>query len=890
MASGTTKNGVTRKTLSNGLTVLLKEDRSNPVVAINVWFGVGSVNETDEATGLAHFQEHMVFKGTERHGVGEIANIIKAAGGNLNAATSYSYTMYYVVLPSHAFSLGLDVQADAMMNSTFDAEEFQKERLVVIDEARMYDDTPDAFVFYRMMELGYKVHNYRRPIAGYEKIVREFSRDQLLEFYNRYYRPANAVLAIVGDVNPDSAMAEIEKVYGGWKNGSVDVHQSPEEPAQGSLRFQSKRGTIDHSYLGIGFHVPSTLDPDYPALEMLSALLGSGKSSRLHRKVIEEKHLATTAHSTLLAERWPGYFMVFASTSGDGWGEGSEAVFEELLCFQHEPVEAEELLKARRQVEKAMYSELETVEGQASNLGYYELLGDYQMAEEHREAIRRVTPDEIMNVARKYFKKGNCSILSYLPEDPAIKAPAKRDVEALFDRVDKAVSKNYAGKKGASSKTIGKPDKLEARTSAATRTAPRMKRLTLDTGLRVLVKRRTTIPMVSMLTMVQGGSRLEPVGKSGLTTLANRTLLKGTRSYSRDDIVGIVEGLGGSVETVSSFDVTGVYMNILTEYLDDALPVYREVLREPAFDPDIVEKEKARLLRELVKRHDHPVYLSMDELFASAFGGHPYAYPFVGDEKQLAGLTAEDCLDWHKAVLRPKNTVVVFVGDISEDKAIDVARLLVGDLEDGRVPVPEIEAPIVPVKPGLHELRRANLKQAVALVGFLAPPMMTDEAISLGVLDGIMTGLGGRLFVELRDKRSLGYMAGSSFMPLKERSIFYAYNNPGPDGVTEAIDVILTELDKVTRHPVGDDELARSKGWLTGSQTMKLQRNLAQAIEYGVYETLGYGFETVDRTPDVIRKVTKDDILKAAADVFHRDRAVMVKLTPEMKEETADKG
>ncbi len=879
-------DGVIKKQLSNGLTVLLKEDHANPIVAANVWFGVGSVNEADDMTGLAHFQEHMVFKGTQRHGVGEIANLIKSAGGNLNAATSYSYTMYYVVLPSKAFSLGLDVQADAMMNSTFDPEEFKKERLVVIDEARMYDDTPDAYMFYRMMELGYKVHHYRRPIAGYEEVVRKFTRDQLLDFYKRHYRPTNAVLVVVGDIDSDTAVAEIEKVYGGWRAGRIDLLESPAEPPQTEFRLNPMRGTIDHAYMGMGFHVPSILDADYPALEMLSSLLGSGKSSRLYRRVVEEKQLATTASAMLLAEKWPGYFMMFSSTTDDKWSDASDAMVEELIRFQDEPAGSEELVKARRQIEKSTYGELETVEGQASNLGYYELLGDYRLAEEHREAIRRVTPKEIMTVARKYFTPENCSVVSYFPKESAFKDPKNEDMQA---RIEEKV------RKASTAPLAGRPAKAVAesrRKSPATRSLARaskakMKKLQLKNGLTVLVKPRMTVPMVSVLTAFRGGARLEHDGKSGLSMLATRTLIKGTRSFDAEEIARTIEGLGGSIDTISSFDMTGVYVNILSEYLGEALPIYREVLRQPVFSRDVVEKEKTKLLKELAKRHDHPVYATMDKLFANTFGNHPYAHPFIGDESQLAGLRDADCRQWYARVLTPRNMVMVFVGDITEEDATRIADSLAGDLVEGPVPGPTRPAPTAPVRPGLHALTRKDLKQAVGLIGFVAPPMMTPEAISLGVLDGIMTGLGGRLFVELRDKRSLGYMAGSSFMALKERSIFYGYSNPGPERIDEALDVILSELDKVTKEPVSDEELARSKGWLAGSRIMRLQRNMSQAIEYGVYEALDLGYDLVDRMPEIIQKVSKDDIRRAAAEVFSKERAVIVKLVPELEETVA---
>ena len=879
MPESSSSNNVIKKVLSNGLTVLFKEDHSNPVVGVNVWFRVGSVNETSDESGLAHFQEHMVFKGTERHAVGDIANLVKSAGGNLNASTSYSYTMYYIVLPSKAFSLALDVQADAMMNSTFDADEFQKERLVVIEEARMYDDTPDSYTFYRTMELGYKVHNYRRPIAGYEEVVRKFSRDQLLDFYNRYYRPGNAVLVVVGDVDPDTAFAEIEKVYGGWKNGRVEVHQSDPEPPQKKFRFKMMRGAIDHAYLGAGFHVPSILDKDYPALEMLATLLSSGKSSRLYRRVREEKHLATTVSAELLAEKWPGFFLLFASTPGEKWEPLLEAVFNELAAFQTDPARESELLKARRQVERSMFSELETVEGQASNLGYYEVLDDYKLAEQHREAIRAVTAEEVMNVARKYFAIENCSLATYLPNESSIAEKKQDEIEGLLTTI---LRPSAPVETGARALRTAVPALSQTRPNG--RKAGNVAVQTLDNGLKVLVKQRSTVPMVAMLAIVEGGTRLEPQGKSGLSVLGTRALLKGTKSYSAEDIVNTIEGLGGSIESFSSFDVTGAYLSVLSEHLHDAVPVFKEVVRAPKLDGERVEQEKSRLLKELSKRHDHPVHFSMDNLFGKVFGEHPYAHPYVGDESQLAMLTEKDCRDWYSRILTPENVTLTFVGDISNDKALEVAQNLFGDLTPSQPPTPELPAPENPRYPGRHQLERPNLKQAVGLVGFVAPEMMTDEAIALSVLNGIMTGLGGRLFVELRDKRSFGYMAGSSFMPLKERSIFFAYTNPGPENIEEALDVIMTELSRVTTEPVSDEELTRSKEWLVGTQTMRMQRNLAQAMEYGTYETLGFGHDTVNKMPELIQRVTKKDIQRVAAKVFDNDKAVFVKLVPEEEE------
>jgi zinc protease len=746
----------------------------------------------------------------------------------------------------------------------------------------MYDDRPESFTFYRTMELSFTKHNYRRPIAGYQPIVEKITRDQLLDFYNNYYRPSNAVLVVVGDIDPDDAFKRIEDVYGGWESREVAVGESPVEPPQTEFRFRAHAGAVDHGYLGAGFHVPNILHEDYPTLEMISELLSAGKSSRLYRKVLEEKRLVTSVGADLLAEAWPGLFLFRASAPPEKLELARDAIFVEAERLKNETVGDDELRKARRQLERGLYLELETMEGQASNLGYYELLGDYGLADEHREAIKSVTPDQIRDVARKYFHKENCSLVTYLPTGSGFETATTEDVE-------KAVGRALSSEGGVSHMDGGqtRPSKSfpdAARSSTATvkgDSESELSSFTLDNGVRVLLKKRSAVPLVTMLTIFQGGGRLEPQGKSGVSTLTHRVLPKGTRNYDAEEIVRRIESVGGEIESYAHFDSSGVYLEVLTEYLDEALPIYKEVVREPLFNSDQIEQERARLLEELVKRSDNPIMLAIDTMYKKVFGDHPYSHPFVGDPKEVEQLTDRDCARWYDGILKPDNLVVSIVGDITKDRARSLAQEIYGDLGSGPPPEPMQTAPEFPVAPGSWTLTRKDLKQAVVLAGFTAPPMMTQDAISLEVLNGVLTGLGGRLFVELRDKRSLGYMTGSALSTLLERSIFFGYANPGADGVEEAFRVILHELDKVTKEDVTDEELHRSREWIIGSQIMQLQRNSSQASAYGTYEVLGFGYEVVDRMPELIRKVSKKDVREAAARVLDQDKVVMVKLLPE---------
>jgi zinc protease len=270
----------------------------------------------------------------------------------------------------------------------------------------------------------------------------------------------------------------------------------------------------------------------------------------------------------------------------------------------------------------------------------------------------------------------------------------------------------------------------------------------------------------------------------------------------------------------------------------------------------------------------------MDHLFRAMFGDHPYAHPFLGEASEVEALTAEDCAGWYRGLLAPERAVLSMVGDLTVDRARTIAEKLLGDLKPHDAPTPREAAPAAPVKPGEMVLRRSGIKQAVTFVGFPAPAMMTEASTALEVLNGVLTGLGGRLFVELRDKRSLGYMTGSAYNALFQRGIFFGYANPGAEGIEEAVRVILHELDKVTKEKVTDEELARSREWLLGSHIMELQRNGAQAAAYGTYEALGYGWEAVDRVREDIKAVTRDAMLDAARSVFVKDNAVIVRMLP----------
>ncbi|RQW90597.1 MAG: insulinase family protein [Geobacter sp.] len=406
---------VTEKKLKNGLTVLVKEVYPASVVCISVWTGIGSVYENDHICGISHFIEHMLFKGTETRPVGKIAQEIHSLGGYINGFTSYACTCYWIVLPSRYFSTATDIMADALIHPLFNPEEIKKEREVIIEEIKMYQDRPESFCFERLMGLAYKNHRARRPITGYEEVVAKLSTRELIEFYRNYYVPDNMAIVVVGDVKIKRALKVMEESFGFMESGENTKDLSPDEPPQDGARSAQYRGDIGTSYFYTGFHVGGITSPDMCACDLLASILGEGRSSRLHQGLREKKALVTSIDASILALKDTGLFIIEAVMNEKNIEDSRIEVGKEILRIQADGVLPHELKKAKNMVESSYIFSQETVEGLCRKLGYYEMIGDFTLVDQYVRGLYAVTEEEVKAAARKYLVEQNRSEVVYLP-------------------------------------------------------------------------------------------------------------------------------------------------------------------------------------------------------------------------------------------------------------------------------------------------------------------------------------------------------------------------------------------------------------------------------------------------------------------------------------------
>ncbi|MET0850206.1 MAG: pitrilysin family protein [Candidatus Rokuibacteriota bacterium] len=419
-ATGASASGaVVEATLDNGLRVLLLEDRRSPIVSVQAWYRVGSRDERPGATGLAHFLEHLMFKGTRAHGKGEFARLVEQSGGQDNAFTSQDVTAYYVDIAADRVDLVLRLEADRMRNLLLDPKEIDAERAVVMEERRTRsEDDPEGALSEELSAIAFKAHPYRWPTIGWMEDIRRVGPAEIRAFYDTYYVPNNALLVAVGDFDAPALLERVRALFGPIPRGPAPPAVTAVEPAQSSERRVSlRRASARLPSVSIAYHVPNHTSADAPALELLSTVLSEGRASRLYRTLVYEQQVALDAGGDYaFGSRDPNLFWFYATLQpGQAPEQIEQALLREIEALKTEPVPDEELARAKNQIEAAFVWAQDSIHSRASNLARFELMGSWRLLDRFVPAIRAVTAADLQRVARTYFAPDAKSVGVLLP-------------------------------------------------------------------------------------------------------------------------------------------------------------------------------------------------------------------------------------------------------------------------------------------------------------------------------------------------------------------------------------------------------------------------------------------------------------------------------------------
>ena len=864
--------------LKNGMRVVMRPSTAAPVTAFQVWVGVGSTDERPGEEGLAHVLEHMLFKGTDRRAVGDIAKDVERAGGQINAWTSYDETVYYITLADRYWEQGLDILADAVWHSALDPEELARELQVILEEIHMGEDSPDQVLVKDLFGSLFQHHPYGRPIIGFEHTVKAFTRKKVMDFYRRWYIPKNMILSIAGNFSPEKMLKKVKALFEVNDITSEPPRKKrPEEPYAKAPRFTAAVKPVAEARFALAFPTPGLAHPDVPALDLLAGILGQGMSARLEQKIRRELKLVTDVRAMAYTPRDLGIFAVFGTCPHHLLEKAVDAVLKELSAEAVATISNAELKKAKILLEAdAIYSE-ETVDGQARKSGFYLLhAGDVGFEDAYLQAVAATDIKKIREVATRYLLGSRASTAVVIP-DPARRAP-KQKVPWIAGTKKAKIFKE----KELSSRLIKRTASFGKKPpkSAVSKDVSETITYTLSNGDLLLVRPDPSARIAAARAAFPGGLRLENKKDAGLFALMSNTLVRGTENASAEEIAALMDTLACSVSGFSGRNTFGIQGEFLCSNFLDGFALLSSCLRSPTFDEAEVALERGLLIEDIQQSEDNPSKQAFKLCFENLFGAHPYNRMSHGTVETLDGIHGETLRKTLRKITAPGRMVLAVVGGVEPEEVRAVAEtvLVIQDKGGAAPKPPRMWTP--PKRPKQVTLTLPK-EQSHLVLGFPGTTLNAADRFAMEVLIEILGGHGGRLFHRVREEQGLAYSVTAVSMEGIEPGYAALYAGTSPGKETKVAEAMRAEVERICIRKVTRDELLRVKRHLIGSRAISMQRTSSRAASMALDELYGNGHDASDRYPAQIDAVTADQITEVARKYLRFENSVTVCVGPD---------
>lgn len=817
----------------------------------------------------------MLFKGTARRAPGEIARTVEAHGGRINAWTSYDQTVFHVVIASRFGRLGLDILADAVRGSAFDAGELAREIEVVCEEIKRNDDLPARRASRQFFSTAYARHPYGLPVIGTAASVRGFTREQVLEFYARHYTPRNLVLSAAGDFDESQLRAWVDEFFGGdWGHPCSEPVRRPVEPERTRPRVCLREDGAKEAWLHLGFSIPDISHPDVPALNVLALLTGLGERSRVIREHKHKRGLVRALESSAYTPLDPGLFSLRLTLTPATLVEALTEELRVLGRLRAERVPTEELTLLQTHFEARTAQQSEEVQELARRLGYYQFMqGGLEAEARYQDAIAQLTPERLREVAECYLRFDRAILTGLLPEGSGFSA---EEAETLLLRAARGCAPWSRAPVSQIGKAEPSPRPAPLKSTVAARAVVEAR---LPSGARVLVQETRAVPHFAMRAAFPGGVRYETSETNGLTALLCRCLIRGTATRDGDSIAQQVTAMAGSLRGAQGRNLVELRGEFLSRHFRPAFRLFADCLRTSRFPERVVTRERENMSRELVAREGNPEGRVFDALASTLYRTHPYRLPILGARTAVERLSPETLRAWHAAYMTPAQMVLSVVGDICADEVLAQAHELFGEAPAGMAAPPSVEPEPPPESP--RESRQVLARALTHLaLGFHGARVTDSWRHALKVLSTLLSGQGGRLFHELRDTRAMAYSVNSYSVEGVDPGYFAVSLGTSPEKTTAALAVIRSELERVRDERVSEKELERAHQHLIGVHELGLQRNAARAAMLAMDGCLGVGQENLQHYAQRISEVTAEDVRDVAQRVIDFERSALAVIGP----------
>ena len=783
-------------TLDNGLTVVVHEDHKTPVVAVNIWYHVGSKNEKPGKTGFAHLFEHLMFGGSEHLQGSYIEAMERIGATDLNGTTSEDRTNYFENVPTSALDYALFAESDRMgyFASTISQEILDLQRGVVQNEKRQGENQPYAIVEELVTRSTYPVgHPYAHTVIGSMQDLDSASLEDVREWFKTYYTPSNAVLVLAGDVTSAEAHEKARRYFNDIPPGPPVAHQRSWTAKMTGEQRETVADRVPQARVYKVWNVPgySTAAADY--LRLGAAILSHGKNSRLYKRLVYDDQIATQV-SAYLDEREIGsqFAVVATARAGDDTRKVEAALDEELARFLDGGPSERELERIKIQSYAGFVRGIERIGGfggksdiLASSQTY---LGTPEGYRRRLERLEQATAAEVHDAVRNWLSDG----VYVLEVNPFLES--------------KIVS-NGTGKRDRPPE-IGNAHELKL---------PEIHQDQLANGLKIVLAERHEIPTVNFWLDVDAGYAADRFAAAGTARLVSSLLTGGTARRSALEISDEAQMLGAQLTTGSNLDMSTVFVSALKDNLGDALDLFSDIILNPAFPDADFERQQQLQLSAIANEKVTPLQMALRALPPVLFGpAHAYGVPLTGSgtEESVRALTPQDMKRFHSTWFRPNNATLIIVGDTSLAAIKPQLEQYFGNWKNADVPAKKLNSVPRPAKPVVYLVNKPGAQQSVVIAGTLAPPPNKNDEIALETMNNIFGGtFGARLNMNLREDKHWSYGAASLLYGARAQRPFLAYASVQGDKTAESIAEMLKELTGMTgKKPITEEELEKVKG------------------------------------------------------------------------------
>ena len=817
--------------LDNGQTVVIQEVKNNPIVIVDTWIKTGSIDENDSNNGVAHFLEHLFFKGTKTHGPGEFDKAIENKGGITNAATSKDFTHYYITIPSKYYNLAMEMHADMLQNPLIPGNEMEKERKVVLEEISKDANSPDRLVFDNLVDLMYKNHPYKRKVIGRSDVIETITRESVLDFFYNNYYPGNMVTVVIGDVDTQQALDKIKKEFNGEIKKVKRNTYKKEQPLKQQVRKVDYTNTKS-GYMLIGFRSVDINNKDSYALDVLATILGDGRSSIFYQNIKDKKQLAYTIAATNSVMRDDGIFYISANFAPEQMEKLEKTIFDEISQVQKKGVTQEQVTLAQNIIERDTYYSRESVSNIATEIGYtVALTGDVKFYDTYLENIKKVTPQDVKRVANKYLGINKSAVSIVLPE-------TAKEVQ-ISNKTTTPLTATLLGENNGTQK------------------------YTLSNGTTLLLNQNKNNDIVAISIYAKGGEFLETI--PGTANLTATLLLKGTEKYTALELAQMLDDNGIKISPATKADAFMISVLTTKPQLDKTLEILDDIINNSKFDDYELEKARSEKLNVIKRNRDIPIQLALEEYKTLIFEGAPYSNSTKILEKYLPSIQRSDVVKYASTIFNPKNLVISVNGDVDADKMTQAVSKIFGNksgdkFDYSKYSIPRTTAPKT-VTRSIPDLQTDWIVYGWQTAGVVPE----KDYATLSVIDAILgSGMSSRLFKNLRDAHGLAYQLGSAYGANILKGAFVVYIGTNPENLDLAQEKLLAEINRLKSEYVSSKELNDAKEKLAGNYILALETNLEKASNAAWFEASGRGYDFGEKYLELINSVTEADIIEVA--------------------------